>query len=90
MSTSQVVSELVVCEEALSTTSFSADGSDSFQVPGVKGLIDAADTELLVFPAGGVLVDVLSLNMEKSKSNRPSKERHQSILLELVIKDGSI
>jgi hypothetical protein len=67
MSCGSVVSKFVVSQIALSSAPFSADGGYSFQIPTVEGLVDAAQTQKVIFVTNWVLVYIFAHNMEQTE-----------------------
>jgi hypothetical protein len=64
MSYSKVVTKFIDGEETLSSAPFSTDGGNSLEVPGIKCLIDATETQELVLPAFWVLVNIFAHDMK--------------------------
>ena len=90
MGNGEIVSEFVDRKEALSSASLSADRCNSLKIPSVQGLVYAAETKELIFPALGVLVNIFAHHVKKSQRDGPRQKWDQSILLELICEDRGV
>ena len=90
MSQTDVVSELIDSQIALTSAPLSADGSHSLQIPSVHGFVNAAETQQVIFVALWILEYVFAVSVEQAQSYSAGQKRHQSILLELVVKNRSV
>lgn len=90
MRDSQEVTELVYRKVALAAASLTADRGNSLEVPAVQSLIDTAKSQQGVLKSFRVLEDIFALHMQQTEADASSEQRHQGVLLQLVVEDRSI
>jgi len=87
MGAGKVRSKLVNSQVAHSTTTLTADRHHSLAVPSHHSLDNAADTQKLVFISNGVFENVLRAVVHALESHGATQQRHEGVLLELVVED---